>query len=379
MKKVIYICYDPLTARIERDWYIDYIMQKGINVEYWDCSSIFFRNADFPDRLKKTFVRTIKDYDHLESLLKQEDNLGASYIMLVIYEFRALKLYRLLARYNCRLYFIKWAVFPHKKRLVSKLMKLHVYPVRYAGRVLDKIFIMTTKKIGLKKPFEKVFYAGAAAFPGEEEALRNVPINMCDYDNFILSKNVPNDLPAGSYAVFLDVNLPFHPDLRFVNTDYIDSRKYFSSLNRFFRFVENKFGVEVVIAAHPSSNYQMDAFDGRKIIKHVTFVLARDAKFIISHHSASMNYAVLNKIPIIYIYTKEMDKLYSDSMMPIIKGSAEFLNASIYNVDIVSSADEIAFSGVDTERYDAYKYAFLTSRETENILSRDIFLKEITS
>jgi len=379
MEKVIYICYDPLTARIERDWYIDYLIQKGIDVEYWDCSLIFFSNVDFPDRFKRAYTRRIKDYDHLESLLKQESNLGASYILLVIYEFRALKLYRLLARYNCRLYFIKWAVFPHKNRFVSKLMKLHMYPVKYAGRVLDKIFIMITKKIGLRKPFEKIFYAGAAAFPAKEEALRSVPINMCDYDNFMLSKNAPNDLPAGYYAVFLDVNLPFHPDLRFVNTDYVDSSKYFGSLNRFFGFVEKKFGVEVIIAAHPSSNYQMDAFDGRKIIKHVTFVLVRDAKFIISHHSASMNYAVLNKIPIIYIYTSEMDRLYSDSAMPIIKGSAEFLNAAIYNVDAVGSADEIAINGVDVERYDAYKYTFLTSRETESVLSRDIFLKEITS
>jgi len=377
LKKVIYICYDPLTARIERDWYMGYLIEKGIAVEYCDCSSIFFPHVEFTDRLDRDYVTKVRDYDHLESLLKREENRDTSYVMLVTYEFRAFKLYRLLTRYNCRLYFIRWAVFPHKNRIISKLAKVPVHPFSYAARVLDKIFIMITKKTGLKKPFEKVFYAGAAALPAKGESIKNVPINMCDYDNFILSKNSPNTLAGTEYAVFLDVNLPFHPDLGFVNRGYVNSRKYFDSINRFFRFVESKYGVEVVIAAHPSSDYQGDLFEGRKVIKHVTFVLVRDAQFVISHHSASINYAILNKKPIVYIYTDEMNRLYSDSTMPTIKGSAEFLGAAIYNVDSVASADEVTIISVDEERYDAYRYMFLTSRETEKAFSMDIFLKEI--
>ena len=379
MRKVIYVCYDPLTARIERDWYIGYLIENGIPVEYWDCSSIFFPDAEFTDRLGKDYAIKIRDYDHLESLLRREENRHAAYVMLVIYEFRAFKLYRLLARYDCRLYFIKWAAFPHKNRLISKLVKVPAHPFKYAGRVLDKIFIKMTRKMGLEKPFKKVFYAGSAAFPSNGESERSVPINMCDYESFVLSKNSASVLPDIDYAVFLDVNLPFHPDLRFVNTEYVDPRKYFDSINRFFDLLERKYSVEVVIAAHPSSSYESGVFKGRRVIKHVTFLLVRDARFVISHHSASMNYAVLNIKPLIYIYTGEMDRLYSDSAMPIIKGSAEFLDSALYNIDTIVDIDQIAIRSVDEKRYDAYKYAFLTSRETDNILSRDIFLREITS
>jgi len=379
MKKVIYVCYEPLTAKVERDWYINYLISKGIRVEYWDCSPIFYGKMEFVDSLERDYVAKIKDYDHFESMLKQKDNLSASYVMLVIYEFKAFKLYRLLTCYKCRLYFIKWAVFPQKNRIISRLIKFPSHPMKLSARVCDKIFTAITQKAGLVRSFEKVFCAGSVAFSGSRESFRSIPINMCDYDNFILLKNNVNEMSGSCYAVFLDANMPFHPDFQLLNKEYVNPRNYFDSLNRFFGFIEKKYGVDVIIAAHPSSNYQDNPFNGRKIVKHVTPVLVRDARFVISHHSASMNFAILNKKSIIFIYTYEMDRLYSDSAMPIIKGSAEFLNAAIYNIDTITSIDEIIINGVDEKRYDSYKYTFLTSKETENILSRDIFLREITS
>ena len=381
MRKVIYICYDPLTARIERDWYIGYLVENGIPVEYWDCSAIFFPDQKFTESLDRDYMTKIQSYKDIELRLKRESNPDTAYVMLVVYEFRAFSLYKLLAQHDCKLYFIRWAFFPHKNKISSKIAKLPAHPLKYFGRLLDKIFIMITKKTSYKRPFEKVFYAGAAALPAEGEALKSIPINyqMCDYDSFIFLKNNPKALVKSRYAVFLDINLPRHPDLRLVKTKSVDENEYFRSINMFFELVEKKYGVEVVVAAHPHSNYNDTDFNGRKIIKNETFALVRAAEFVISHHSASMNYAVLNRKPIVYIYTQEMDRLYSDSAMPFIKGCAEFLNAAIYNVDDITDVDQINIQEVDKGRYDAYKYAFLISKETENSLSRDIFLKEITS
>ncbi len=374
--KVIYVCYEPLTARVERDWYIDYLITKGILVEYWDCSQIFYGKREFVDSLEKHYVVKIKNYNHLESLLKKEENLNASYIICIVYEYKALKLYRLLTHYKCRLYFIKWAVFPHKNRIISKLLS---HPFKLTVRVFDKIITLTSKKIGMVKPFEKIFYAGSAALSFARDTTKNIPISMCDFDNFLLSKDHSNELSGKNYSVFLDINLPFHPDLYLINSRYITPEKYFDSLNNFFELVEKKFGVDVVVAGHPSSNYQENTFNGRKILKYVTPVLVRDAQFVISHHSASMNFAVLNKIPIIFIYTDEMERIYRDSIMTVIRGSAEFLCAALYNIDVVKGTDEITINEVDEERYDLYKYNFLTSEESEGLLSREIFFREIIS
>jgi hypothetical protein len=379
MKKIVYVCYEPVTAKVERDWYINSLISRGIAVEYWDCSSIFYHQLDIPDEVVRDYVVKIKDYDHFESLLKLMDNLNTACLMLIIYEFKAYKLYRLLTRYNCRLYFIKWAVFPLKNRIVSKLVKFPSHPIKLGGRLCDKILISVTRKMGLVRPFEKVFYAGSAALPDSSGSSRSIPVNMCDYDNFKLLKDAANPLYGKDYAVFLDCNLAFHPDIRLLNAEYVDPRRYFDSLNRFFDIVQSKYGMDVIIAAHPSSNYQDDPFRGRKIVKHITPILVRDSKLVISHHSASMNFAVLNRKPLVFVYTDEMERLYSDSAMTIIKGSAEFLGAAICNLDRIAGIDEIVINEVDEEKYDLYKYSFLTSKASEKLLTQDIFYREIIS
>ncbi len=379
MGKVIYICYEPLTAKVERDWYIDYLLSQNVQVEYWDCSLIFYGQRKFVDPLMKDYVVKIENYEYLISLVNKKENQNASYVMWIVYEYKAFKLYRILTHYGCKLYFVRWAVFSQKNRIMSKLIKLPLHPIRIAGRVLDKIFTIVTKKIGIIDPYRKVFYAGSAALSASKDSLKNIPINMCDYDSYVLSKNSPNELPAKNYCVFLDVNLPFHPDFQLLNAQYVTPQRYIDAINKFFEFVEKKFGINVVIAGHPTSDYHKDTFSGRKILKYLTSVLVRDARFVISHHSASMNFAILNKIPIIFIYTNEMKRLYSDSIMTIINGSAEFLNAALYNIDMVTSTDDISMQEVDEERYNLYKYNFLTSKESEGTLSQEIFFREIVS
>jgi hypothetical protein len=376
-KKVVYICYEPLTAKVARDWYIDHLVSNGISVEYWDCSPIFYGKMEFADSLEKDFVIRIGDYRDLESRLRLNRHPDTVYIMLIVYEFKTFKVYRLLTRYGCKLYFIRWAVFPHKNRMVAKLTKLPSHPIKVLGRVCDKIFTDITKRIGSVRPFEKVFYAGSAARPGGRESLCGVPMNMCDYDNFITLKDAGGERPGSNHAVFLDVNLPFHPDLLLVNSEGVDPENYFNALNRFFDLIEKKYETAVVIAAHPSSKYEEKRFGGRKILKHVTPALVRDARLVISHHSASINFAVLNRKPIVLIYTSEMERLYGDSAMTIIRGTAEFLNATIYNIDTIVSEGQITLRDADEKRYEDYKYTFLTSRETEDVFSRDIFLREI--
>ena len=39
-RKVIYVCFGRLTDKMARDWYIDYLIEKGVTVEYWDVVSL---------------------------------------------------------------------------------------------------------------------------------------------------------------------------------------------------------------------------------------------------------------------------------------------------------------------------------------------------
>ena len=72
-----------------------------------------------------------------------------------------------------------------------------------------------------------------------------------------------------------------------------------------------------------------------------------------------------------------MEVLYPNCRVRVIKLLSDYFDASIYNIDELKNPKNIMIKQADRIRYDDYKYSFLTSKETENSLSNDIFMKEI--
>ena len=101
--------------------------------------------------------------------------------------------------------------------------------------------------------------------------------------------------------------MPFQSDFNLEKTKNVSAREYYKGLDRFFSALEKKYGTEVVIAAHPKTNTSVKSFGSRKIYRLCTAELVKDAEFVISHHSTSLSYAVLNYKPCIFIYTNEME------------------------------------------------------------------------
>lgn len=148
-----------------------------------------------------------------------------------------------------------------------------------------------------------------------------------DYDIFL--KNDSISLPY-KYVVFLDEFMPFHPDyeiMKYENT--VNPESYYGSLNKFFSYIEEKFGHKVVIAEYPISDGK-DYFNGRLAIKGKTCGLVKCAEFVISHGSTSLNFAVLYDKPVILITTDELVNSYiGNAMRKMTKG----LGVHINNID----------------------------------------------
>ena len=70
------------------------------------------------------------------------------------------------------------------------------------------------------------------------------------------------------YAVFLDQNLPYHPDFIASNETTIKPELYFKQMRDYFDFFEESQGIKIKIAASPRSNYsnKSDVFGKREII-----------------------------------------------------------------------------------------------------------------
>lgn len=384
-RKLIFVSNSRLTDKISRDWFIDYAIEKDELVEYWDIVSLVREEHFEHGALEVSYLRRLKTYQEFEELICLPENKNAVYVMLVTYSGRNSKPFRLLSKYNSKMVFLNWGATPIINRhdtspiICRATRQLFKNPVNFIKIVADVALGWANKKLNLIKKFNIVFVAGSALSSANQFTKKVVPINLCDFDHYLRVKLINQRIVQGRYAVFLDINLAYQSDLAICGLPKLTPDSYFDSLNRFFDFLEDAYNVKVVIARHPKSKYAKEQFNQRESYRLLTAELVKDAEFVITHTSTALSYAVLNSKPIIFIYTDEMMGIYKNTFMREIKSSANYLNASIYNIDEITNRNQIEIKPPNQELYESYKYSYLTSRETENKVSAEIFWDEINS
>lgn len=380
-RKVIYISFIRLTDKTSRDWLLDFLIKKGIHVEFWDIVGLVRQSYQEESAKTAKYLKIISSYEELESRIKCSDNKEAIYVILVSYASFTIRFFRLLKKYNCFTMFFSWGSWPIK----SKSFFEHAHfiassPLSYISSFIGRLKTFAYRYFGLVNPFDVLFCAGETLLKIPHHASKVVPINFADYYQFQLNQNVA-PIIQGPYAVFLDVFLPFHPDAQLLGWGAVNPEIYYSSLNRFFEILENKYGVKVVVAAHPRSFYgNKNPFNQRQIIFGNTANVVKHSNFVISHSSSSQSYAILNEKPLIFIYTNDMIEVYkSTPYLYEIYDSADYLDATLLNIDNVLSQQDIEIKRVSQDRYDFYKYNFLVSRVSEWKSNEDVFLEEINN
>jgi len=380
-RKIVYVCFGRLTGKMARDWYIDYLIEKGVTVEYWDVVSLVREEHSERGEQSPGYLRVLRSFDDVERMLRLPENREALYVMLITYVARFARIFRLFSRYDCRMLYFAWGALPHDA--VYKWRKMAAWlstPYSCAMEIVNRTTAIALRKMKLVKPYQIAFVAGNALMAGDNHAAKVVPINYFDYDHYVNTRKVAGPrLVAGPYVVFLDINLPHHSDLEFCGRPRIDPLGYYLSLNRFFGELEREYRVEVVIAAHPRADHDSATFEGRRVFRLVTADLVKDAEFVLSHTSTAMSYAVLNAKPLIFIYTDAMAAVYQRLFIREMRTYADYLDAPIYNVDQISSARQVAVRRVNLRRYERYKYDFLTSRQSEDMPTQEIFWREISA
>ena len=129
-------------------------------------------------------------------------------------------------------------------------------------------------------------------------------------------------------------------------------------LESFFLNFESKFNIEVKIAAHPRSDYELHPkiFKNRKIYKGKTAELIRDSKYVFLHNSNSVSFAVLWEKPLIFITSDQINKL-----VPSLKFFAEFfyLNPLDLNSYSENELKKCLNTKIDKSVYKNYRNQFL--------------------
>ena len=369
----------PYSDKVLRDWYANILVKSKFEVEFWDISKILKKSESKPEQ---TYIDGIKilekfSYKQLSNLLHDNRNTKTIYIIMASFHASNAKLYRILNKYNIFTVFFNWGdtpealAFRHKSFLQKiKMLFNNQLPFKNSFRnIFGAIYCKIIKKLKLIKTHDIYFNAGIGS-NSISNAKKTIDINLCDYDQFLENTHNKTEL---NQAVFLDSNLTENSDISLNDLKKINPKEYFKSLSRYFDYFEEKYNTEVIISAHPTSKYDNNEFMGRQVTRLKTAELVVKSKYVLSHHSTAISYAVLNYKPINFLMINDWIGEYEEYANHEISKS---LGCNLINIDKIKSINDIKLSSVNKNLYDNYKYNYIVNKNSEGKTSSSIIIDE---
>lgn len=305
------------------------LQRNGFDVEVWD-----FTGITTPERLSYT-PPDQSNFNKCRTFLKKEEALfaiknlpiGSFVACIVNYERRSYFLFRALSKYSIpySLYIYNFPSFNvEKKSLIKRLM--NITPSKLATHLFNTAPL---NYFGIR-PARIVLAVGGEYFVPKFSVGRDTKIlwsHNFDYEIYleVMRQSINQDNRMG---VFLDQYFPFHPDTFGLAKPIFSPEEYYPQICRFFDHLEKTYGVHMVIAAHPRSQYETkdNLYGNRPVIRGRTAELVRKSRFVVLTDSASINYAVLFKKPMIFITT--------DSIQGIRMGLTDFM-AGLFDKKVI--------------------------------------------
>lgn len=358
MKNIVLIDHEPFTKRRREIFYIEELRQAGFHVEVWDISEYVFPGMRIVDSIDAAYVNKINTYNDFHRCLNEVDINHTIFIVECIKNWHTRKIYKLLSDKKC--YTVKIDFYANtvlREPFQKKLKRL--FSSAFARIIKGKaksLILGCYNKWHHVRGFEH--YLSSSAIVN-----RTGMINHPDYERFKFETHT--QLLDKDYIVFCDNYFPYHPDFKyfFNYKEMPDGKKYQAALNRFFDYLENKYQMPVVIAAHPKSDYTGEEFGNRQIIKYQTDNLIIHSSLVLLHSSNSISYAVLADKPIAFITTDGYNSVtvFKERMNLL----TNLLGKRIFNLDC-DDYDLIDCSNIDKNIREKYIFTYLTSKQTES-------------
>lgn len=369
------------------DFYFKEVEGIGLKVEYWDVSKLFFKNLSSVED-SSHLANTIKfnSYKDLEYKLKIETSLDkVLFISIMSFDQVIMKLYKILTKHNCILGVFGRNVLPFginpNMNIFDYLKKINIQSAsNFINFQLMKMYI----KNGKFKKYDYVFLAGNYGWRGigrinqtDINSSVKININSDDYDACTMLSNKTDS--SNKYILFLDEYLPLHPDTFLLGIKNVSPNDYYPELNKYFDFVEKKYKLPVIIAAHPKAleYHNKNFFDGRQVLFNQTAELTKDALFVLAHDSTSVNYPIYFNKKIHFITSKNIMNDIAEVHWNTLN-FAKYLGCNYQYFDDFNDEFNL-IEELPIKNYEQFKLDFHTSPETENKKTVDIFLNFLRS
>lgn len=362
MKKFILIDHEPWTIRRKQLFY-DLFEKAGLHLEVWDISQWLYSGMNNPDTIEKApYLHKINSISYFSTLLNNVDASDTIFIEEIFRVWKNRDVFRLLAEKGFKT--VKIELYGNTCIKEPILHKIAHIDIKELTGILKNKFESFRYKLYNKqyripsKPYI-LFSSNSCSFYTHN-------FNHPDYERFRF-EDEPRIIEE-DYIVFCDIYFPYHPDLKyFWRVDNLpEGDKYHQLMKSYFDYLEDKFKLPVVIAAHPKADYKGNEFGNRRIIKYKTDSLVKYSKMVTMHICNTISYAILGDKPIAYIVTNDYLAL------PKIQRKLDILvNKTLglryYNIEYPNYKDELKFEKIDKVRRAKYILDYLTSEETENI------------
>lgn len=376
IKRIIIFTELPFIDRHYTIWGVDTLIKNGFSVEVWDISSFLY---DLKFGIQELLSDKNVHFKHCKFSTQTEiidalSNVNHSDFLNVFigYHPKIFFIYKIISKKK-----IAYAV-PLFNTLPISQKKL--FPSRITSLSLIKKFLAINKTIFIKnipnlliqrypfgiKPASLAIAGGTASFDNTQYPVGKKThilwAHSIDYDIF-LQNNVNNEknvnIPSNT-GVFLDDYLPFHPDFKINHINPpVSPEEYYPKLCRFFSYLEKNFGTTIIIAAHPTANYDQlpDYFEGRQVIRDMTAQLVKESRFVMIHASTSINLAIVYQKPILFLTLDKLCKTEGSCrrMGELIENMAFLLNKTPINLDEEHSINLVQELEIDKNAYRNYK------------------------
>jgi len=371
VNNIVFLLESPLTKRDKRRFGFDILTKKNFNVIYFDLTKISFSKwlkiVNINSEMTGDHVYKFESISDVIEKIKQMKNLY--FISLISYNLKTKPLFYFLTKNNLKYaFFINSHVYSLNRNFFTRLRSMTLKKIKlgmseYLNKIISFIF---------KDPANMVVITGSKISLDNIRIDKNTKklwLHSWDYDKTLINIDSYVDI-SNEYIVFIDNNLPFHSDpIKVGVKPHEDPLKYYLELCKFFQFVEENTGYEVIIAAHPRANYETgkDYFRGRKVIQNKTDLLIKSSCLVITHLSASISFAVIYNKPLLFITT---DRLLKTKFAIEIPKFAEYFNKVPYNIS--SDYNHIDLDNemtIDEKRYKKYFRDYVKKKNSSNDIS----------
>lgn len=364
MKNIVILSQAPLTPQIKRNNYVDEYLSVGYDVQFWDMSQIIHPGMKYNDELYESYLRSISSLFEFEHVLSGIDSPNTIFILDFDASWNTRKIFRILTKYHC--YMVRVDMYANTSLHLTLKQKLsQLFSDRFRS------ILITRLEIYLYKIYAWIYNISSCKRYYSSSAIvnRTDKINHPDYEDFYFGESHP--IIEGRYILFVDTNFGFHPDdIYFFKYSKIPTTEKFQmSLDKFFTYLESRYMMPIIIAAHPKSNYVNGEFGNRRIIKYQTKNLIIYADRVILQLCNTISWVILANKPLIFVTTDDYDSLALQRKR--LRFLASLLNKDVYNIEHCNFSD-ITFTTVAKEIRLYYIYTYLTDKEIERRKNIDI-------